>query len=322
MKNNPRILFMGTPEFAVASLEKLHQRGYNIVGVVTATDKAAGRGKKIKQSAVKEYALKHNLKILQAENLKDAAFTDEIKELKPDLQIVVAFRMLPKSIWDIPKYGTINLHASLLPQYRGAAPINHAIINGEKETGVSTFFINEEIDTGNILLQEKIQISETDNAGSLHDKMMMIGGDVLCKTIEAIKNASITSQKQSNLITNQTNLHTAPKIFKQDCQINWNKSQEETFNFIRGLSPYPGAYTHINVNDKKLQLKIFEVEKTSIPSKKTAHIETDNKTYFNINCSDFQVKIKILQLEGRKKMDVKSFLLGVKDINTWKIILN
>jgi len=310
---------MGTPEFAVASLEKLHQNGHNIVCVITSVDKAAGRGKKIRQSAIKEYALKHNLKILQPDSLKDSVFVDEIKDLKPDLQIVVAFRMLPKIIWEIPKLGTINLHASLLPQYRGAAPINHAIINGEKETGLTTFFINEAIDTGNILLQEKIMISEMDTIGSLHDKMMMIGGELICKTIEGIIKESITPQKQVDLITNQANLHAAPKIFKQDCQIDWNKPQNEVFNFIRGLSPYPGAHTYIyNASGEKLQLKIFEVEKTAISSTKTANIETDNKSFISINSSDFQVKIKILQLEGRKKMDVKSFLLGVKNINTWR----
>jgi methionyl-tRNA formyltransferase len=314
---------MGTPEFAVAALEKLHQKGHNIVCVITSVDKAAGRGKKIRQSAVKEYALKHKLKILQPKSLKDSVFVDEIKELKPDLQIVVAFRMLPKTIWEIPKLGTINLHASLLPQYRGAAPINHAIINGEKETGLTTFFINEAIDTGNILLQEKILISEMDTLGSLHDKMMMIGGELICKTINGIVKKAITSQKQIDLIANQVTLHSAPKIFKQDCQIDWNKPQNEVFNFIRGLSPYPGAYTYIySATGEKLQLKIFEVEKTAILSTKTTNIETDNKSFICINSSDFQVKIKILQLEGRKKMDVKSFLLGMKNIDTWKVFQN
>jgi methionyl-tRNA formyltransferase len=256
MNNDLRIVFMGTPEFAVSSLDRLLSAGYNIVAVVTAPDKPAGRGLTLHQSDVKKYALSKGLKILQPEKLRDPDFIEKLTALKPDLQIVVAFRMLPEVIWKLPSLGTFNIHASLLPQYRGAAPINWAIINGEMETGVTTFFLNEKIDAGNIILSETVQISPDENAGELHDRLMHTGADLVVKTIQSIQQNSYKTTEQEKLTID--NIKSAPKIFKQDCKIDWSKSNDNVYNFIRGLSPYPGAFTEIFSEDgKKFTIKIF-----------------------------------------------------------------
>lgn len=303
-----RVVFMGTPDFAVASLDViLHKSTHDILAVVTAPDKKSGRGKKMTASAVKEYAYKHNLLILQPTNLKSEEFANSIKELKPDIIVVVAFRMLPELIWNIPKYGTINLHASLLPQYRGAAPINHAIINGETKTGVTTFFIDEKIDTGAIIKKQEVDISFDDDAGSIHDILMEVGAKLLASTIDDIasNNISITEQNQAS----NTNLKKAPKIFKDDCKIKWNKSAIEIYDFIRGLSPYPAAFSHL-IDDKgnKTYIKIFESKIIKKNSKQ--NIISDNSTYLFIKTADDYLSIEKIQLQGKTKMNIKEFLNG------------
>ena len=241
--NDFRIVFMGTPEFAVASLKSLIESGFNVVAVVTAPDKPAGRGQKLQESDVKQYAKYLNIPILQPEKLKDAEFIDQLRELKADLNVVVAFRMLPEIIWSMPRLGTINLHASLLPQYRGAAPINWAIINGDKKTGITTFFIEKEIDTGKIIHFKEVEIAETDNAGTLHDKLMLSGAALLTETVSGIKTGIYPQLDQKSVLPEDSILHPAPKIFKETCKINWDNEIDKTYNFIRGLSPYPAAWT-------------------------------------------------------------------------------
>jgi len=301
---NPRIIFMGTPEFAVPSLEKIYTAGYEIAAVITAPDKPSGRGMQIKESAVKKFALSKNLKILQPERLKAPEFIEELKGLNADLQIVVAFRMLPEVVWDMPPMGTINLHASLLPQYRGAAPINWVIINGEKETGATTFKLRQEIDTGNILLQKKIPIRLDETAGELHDEMMEAGADLLLQTIAELIKGSLKEIPQSH---QKDILHQAPKIFTETCQINWEKSIDDTYNLIRGLSPYPAAFTFL----KEKKLKIFKSEKEmGNPHEKPGEFITDNKTFLKFACTNGYVYTKELQLEGKKKMTVEEFLKG------------
>ncbi|HWH62662.1 MAG TPA: methionyl-tRNA formyltransferase [Ginsengibacter sp.] len=311
---NLRIIFMGTPEFAVPSLQRIVDADYNVVAVITAPDKPAGRGMQLTESAVKKYALSKNLKILQPKKLKNPDFINKLKELNADLQVVVAFRMLPEVVWNMPPMGTINLHGSLLPQYRGAAPINWAIINGEKETGVTTFKLQQEIDTGNILLQKKIEISETETAGQLHDEMMEAGADLLLQTINELVKHSIKEVEQQNWknskpgeqnITSQ--LRHAPKIFTETCEINWEKSIDEIYNLIRGLSPYPTAFTFLN--DKKL--KIFSAEKEiGIAKENPGTFITDNKTFLKFVANNGYISLKELQLEGKKKMQVADFLRG------------
>ena len=305
---------MGTPEFAVPSLQRIVDADYNVVAVITAPDKPAGRGMQLTESAVKKYALSKNLKILQPKKLKNPDFINKLKELNADLQVVVAFRMLPEVVWNMPPMGTINLHGSLLPQYRGAAPINWAIINGEKETGVTTFKLQQEIDTGNILLQKKIEISETETAGQLHDEMMEAGADLLLQTINELVKHSIKEVEQQNWknskpgeqnITSQ--LRHAPKIFTETCEINWEKSIDEIYNLIRGLSPYPTAFTFLN--DKKL--KIFSAEKEiGIAKENPGTFITDNKTFLKFVANNGYISLKELQLEGKKKMQVADFLRG------------
>ncbi|HSN07554.1 MAG TPA: methionyl-tRNA formyltransferase [Hanamia sp.] len=298
-----RIIFMGTPEFAVPSLDKLYEAGYNIVGVITAPDKPAGRGMKLSESAVKKYALEKKLNILQPEKLKDSAFIEKLETLKADVQVVVAFRMLPEIVWNMPPLGTINLHGSLLPQYRGAAPINWALINGEKETGVTTFKLQHEIDTGNILLQQKIAIAEEETAGSLHDKMMNIGADLLLKTINQLEKGTLKEVPQNSPFT----IHHAPKIFTETCEINWNRNVDEIYNLIRGLSPYPAAFTYLN--GKKL--KIFSSEKESCKVKnEPGEIVTDHKTYLKFAAKDGFISLKEIQPEGKKRMRIEDFLRG------------
>lgn len=306
----PRIIFMGTPEFAVASLDALVQAGCNIIAVITAPDKPAGRGMKLTESAVKKYAVEKQLPVLQPVKLKDPAFLAELKSLQADLQIVVAFRMLPEVVWDMPPMGTINLHGSLLPQYRGAAPINWAVINGEKETGVTTFKLQHEIDTGNILLQNSFPIGEDETAGEVHDKMKEIGAQLLVKTVEGLAKGSLTEIPQKAAGSGQlTEVKHAPKIFTETCKINWNHSMISIYNLIRGLSPYPAAFTYLN--DK--MLKIYKAKKEPHPSPKSpGTVETDNKTYLRFTASDGYIYVTELQLEGKKKMGVEEFLRGYR----------
>lgn len=308
--NNLRIIFMGTPDFAVPSLQKLLNAGYEITAVVTAPDKPAGRGLQLNESAVKKFALSKGLKILQPEKLKSQDFIEELKNLNADLQIVVAFRMLPEIVWNMPPMGTINVHGSLLPQYRGAAPINRAIINGEKETGVTTFKLKQEIDTGDILLQEKIKIGDTETAGELHDRMKEIGAQLLLQTINKLTDNKLQETPQSTISgTSENNqpLHHAPKISTETCEIKWEKSTDEIYNLIRGLSPHPAAFTFLN--GKKL--KIFSAEEEAAEVKESpGKIVSDHKSYLKFACENGYISVKELQLEGKKKMNVENFLRG------------
>jgi methionyl-tRNA formyltransferase len=322
MDKNIRIVFMGTPEFAVATLNAIHGNGYKIAGIITAPDKPAGRGNKIQMSSVKEYALEKKIEpILQPVNLKDPEFIKSLSELNADLFIVVAFRMLPEAVWTMPPLGTINLHASLLPQYRGAAPINWAIINGEKHSGVTTFFIEKEIDTGHILMQEKVEILLEDNAGSLHDKLMKVGANLIIQTIGTIKDGFYEVVPQQTLKGN-SGLKPAPKIFKDDCRINWNKSAQEIHNLIRGLSPYPCAWTELQGLDGSIiPLKIFEsVITSSEKSKYAAGTVIYSETDLKIACKNGIIGINKLQQAGKSKMDSKSFLLGFKGQKNYTLV--
>ncbi len=308
---------MGTPDFAVANLRALINDKQNIVGVITAPDKPAGRGKKIQESAVKKYATEQNLNILQPTNLKDKNFLSELKALKADLQIVVAFRMLPEKVWDMPELGTFNLHASLLPQYRGAAPINWAIINGEKETGVSTFFLEHKIDTGNIIFQEKVLITDDMNAEDLHDQLMNLGAKLVVKTVHQIETKNIVTIAQKTF--NENELKAAPKIFKIDCKINWNSSINNIHNHIRGLSPYPAAWTRLN----NKSLKIFKGEKELINhSNEIGSIISDHKSFFKIAVTGGYYNLKELQLEGKKRMKIEDFLRGFQNQKDIEFKLN
>lgn len=306
--NDLRIVFMGTPEFAVPSLDILIKNKYNVVGVVTATDKPAGRGNNIQQSAVKKYALENNLHILQPEKLKSAEFINELKSLDANLFIVVAFRMLPEVVWQMPSLGTFNLHASLLPQYRGAAPINWAVINGDTETGATTFFLQHEIDTGNIILQDKIEIKDDDNAGAVHDKLMILGSNLVLKTVKIIAENNVT-QKPQIINSELQNLKHAPKLFKETCLIDWNKPVNEVHNLIRGLSPYPAAYTFL---DNKI-LKIYQSKISDRIGDQA--IISDNKTYLSFKCNDTYLDVLELQLEGKKRIKIDEFLRGYKISN-------
>ncbi len=303
-----RIVFMGTPEFAVASLDALVKAGCNIVGVITAPDKPAGRGMEIQQSAVKKYAVENNLPVLQPEKLKSPEFLAQLKTLHADLQIVVAFRMLPELVWNMPPMGTVNLHGSLLPQYRGAAPINWAIINGEKETGVTTFKLKHEIDTGDILLQQSFAIGENETAGEVHDKMKEIGAQFLLKTVIGLAEGSLTEAPQNHKPqTTNHKLKHAPKIFTETCKIDWNKPVDEVYNLIRGLAPYPAAFTFLN--GKKL--KVYKVDKVNkVPAIAAGEFETDHKIFLQFACSNGYISVLELQLEGKKKMDIAAFLRG------------
>ena len=305
---------MGTPEFAVSSLEILIKNGFDVVAVITAPDKPAGRGQKIKQSAVKEFAIKQQIKILQPTNLKDSIFISELKALKADLQIVVAFRMLPEIIWDMPKLGTYNLHASLLPKYRGAAPINWAIINNEKETGVTTFKIKQAIDTGNILYREKINLNSDITAGELHDQLMKIGAELLLKTVVEINKNFIEGNELNFISQNDENTDHAPKITKELCKINWNKSGDEIYNLIRGLSPYPTAMAYLNNGDDKPSIiKIYNCSFKIIEHDyDNGLLITDNKTFLKAYCKNGIIQINDLQIEGKKRLLIADFLRGTK----------
>lgn len=298
---------MGTPEFAVASLDALVKAGCNIVGVVTAPDKPAGRGLQVQQSAVKKYAVEKELHILQPERLKSLQFLEDLKALNADLQVVVAFRMLPEFVWNMPPMGTINLHGSLLPQYRGAAPINWAVINGEKETGVTTFKLKHEIDTGNILLQEKIAILENDTAGDVHDRMKEIGAALLVKTVKGIASGALVEIPQPS--ADEAALRNAPKIHTETCRINWSLPVEDVYNMVRGLSPYPAAFTIMN----EKMLKIFRAAKeVTVPTHTEGEYETDGKTFLKIACANGYLHLQEIQLEGKKRMPVTEFLKGYR----------
>lgn len=308
MNASPKIVFMGTPSFAVASLKALLDAKMNVVGVVTAPDKPAGRGMQLQQSAVKQFALEHQLPIAQPEKLKSPEFFAQIQAWEPDIQIVVAFRMLPESIWSYPPMGTLNVHGSLLPKYRGAAPINWAIINGEKETGVTTFRLQHAIDTGDILLQERIPISQEMTAGELHDTMMEVGAQTLVKTLVGLIDGTIQSKPQEETLAS---LH-APKIFTKDCQIDWQQPVAQIHNLIRGLAPFPGALT-------KVDGKIVKLFSTSIydedPKELAGSFVTDGKTYVRFACSDGYIQLNDIQWEGKKRMPIADFLRGYKKVD-------
>jgi len=296
---------MGTPDFAVASLDALVQANFDVVAVVTAPDKPAGRGQKLNESAVKKYAVEKGIPVLQPDKLKNPEFIEELKSYQADLQVVVAFRMLPVVVWNMPAKGTINLHGSLLPQYRGAAPINHAIINGEKESGVTTFFLKEEIDTGDIIMSDSVAIADDETAGDLHDKLMAVGAQLLVKTLHAIEAGEVTEQPQPQ----SDDLKHAPKIFKEDCKIDWNNSAQQIHNLIRGLSPYPTAFTALN--DKNLKVFKAEIEDKE-PGIAAGGFLTDGKTYLKFAAKDGFIKLLDIQYEGKKRMLIEDFLRGMR----------
>jgi methionyl-tRNA formyltransferase len=312
-----RIVYMGTPDFAVAPLKLLVENGYNVVAVVTVPDKPAGRGQKLQQSAVKIYAKKMNLPVLQPQKLKDEEFLNTLNGYSAELFIVVAFRMLPEIVWQIPPLGTFNLHASLLPQYRGAAPINWAIINGEKITGVTTFFINNEIDTGKIIFSEKVEIKHSDNAGILHDKLMKTGAELVLKTVDAIACKNFDLQQQPK----NEQLKSAPKIFKETCKINWMQKPEEIYNFIRGLSPYPASWCEFTSKDKQtISAKIYSADYENINHYlPLGTIKSDGKTFFKVACNGGFINITDIHLSGKKRMFVRDFLAGFRDIENYLI---
>lgn len=309
-----RIIFMGTPAFAVESLRALVENGYNVVGVITMPDKPGGRGYQLQPSAVKQYAVEKGLTVLQPVKMKEETFLTQLSALKADLQIVVAFRMLPEVVWSMPPKGTFNLHSSLLPQYRGAAPINWAIINGEKETGVTTFFLSHEIDTGRIIFQEKTEISDSDNAETLHDRLMVMGARLVIQTVDAILCNSVQSVPQDAFIVNPAELKPAPKIFKETCQIIWEKTALEIHNFIRGLSPYPAAWTELpqGTDEEPLRFKLFASELINEPVSElpAGTLRTDNRTYLDVAVRNGFIRITDIQLSGKKRMRTIDFLNG------------
>lgn len=308
-----RIVFMGTPEFAVTSLRALVEGGYNIVGVVSTPDKPAGRGRKIQQSDVKQYAVEQGLPVLQPVKLRDPEFQAELEALKPDLGIVIAFRMLPESVWSLPRLGTFNLHASLLPQYRGAAPINWAIINGESETGVTTFLLNHQIDTGDIIGQVRCPILPSDNIGTLYDKLMNIGSGLVIETVEKIAEGNITPVVQSHIPDSE--LKPAPKIFKEDCLIDWTKEGEQIVNFVRGLSPYPAAWSYMYKDNVEVNsAKVFSVSFEKADHQRNAgEVNTDGRTVLKVACKDGWISLDEVQLAGKRRMAIRDLLLGLRD---------
>ena len=324
-KQDIRIVYMGTPDFAVPTLDALVQGGYNVVGVITMPDKPAGRGHKKQFSPVKEYALAHNLPLLQPEKLKDETFLSQLRAWEADLQIVVAFRMLPEVVWDMPRMGTFNLHAALLPQYRGAAPINWAVINGETETGATTFFLSHEIDTGRIILKEKMPIGPDENVGSVHDRLMEMGKGLVTKTVDLLIEAEgdvnkIHTIEQDTLFNDISELKPAPKIFKETCAINWEDTARNIFNKVRGLSPYPAAWTELKAanGDIITPVKIYKVrivEEGKRNESNIGQLDTDNKSRIFIGCKDGTIALEELQFPGKKRMDVKALLNGV---SYWK----
>ncbi len=313
-KENLRIVYMGTPDFAVESLRCLVEGGYNVVGVVTGPDKAVGRhGSVLQPTPVKQYAVEHGLHVMQPERLKEEAFLEELRSLQADLQIVVAFRMLPEVVWNMPPMGTFNLHASLLPQYRGAAPINWAVINGDTETGVTTFFLKHEIDTGAVIRQVRVPISETDCVGDVHDRLMMLGGRVVCETVDAIIDGTAEATPQEQMITEE--LRSAPKIFKDTCRIEWGRTAKQVYDFIRGLSPYPAAWSTLVMPDEVEHIvKIYGavLATTAETSQPLGSIKTDGKTYMHVYTSNGALSIQTLQLAGKKRMNIEDFLRGFR----------
>ena len=305
-KRDLRIVFMGTPDFAVCSLKKLVEEGYNVVGVITAPDKPAGRGQKIHESAIKQYAKTQKLTILQPSNLKNEEFLNELRTLNANLQIVVAFRMLPKAVWQMPEFGTFNLHASLLPDYRGAAPINWAIINGETKTGVSTFFIDEKIDTGEMILQEEVDILPTENAGDLHDKLMTVGSKLVIKTVKLIESDSVKTKPQPE----NRDIKTAYKLNKSNCKIDWNEDSQTIYNKVRGLSPYPAAWSTLLNDGDELSVKIYKVEKEDSSHSYPAGTIISGKHEVKVAVKNGYINLKEIQLPGKRKMDIKSLLNG------------
>lgn len=326
-----RIVYMGTPEFAVAPLDALIKNGYNVVGVVTVADKASGRGLKVNESAVKKYAVEHNIPILQPVSLKDPEFIEAFKSWKPDLAVVVAFRMLPKVIWEIPRMGTFNLHAALLPQYRGAAPINWAVINGDHLTGVTTFMIDEGMDTGNVLFREQCRIDDTDTAGTVHDKLMEAGSALVVQTVEAIIENRIEVQNQKNFIQGSETLRPAPKLTRELCHIDWQDTTKHIYNLIRGLSPYPGAFTILEKDGVETQLKIFrtsiapadllsEIRSGHGSGKNVGSIVSDGKTYLAVTTEDGAILLEEVQLAGKKRMEIKDFLIGFREPESYNTV--
>ena len=310
-KEELRIIYMGTPDFAVEPLKLLVAGGYNIVGVVTMPDKPVGRHQTdLTASPVKQYAISQGLKVLQPEKLKNPEFLEELKSLKADLQIVVAFRMLPEAVWAMPRLGTFNLHAALLPQYRGAAPINWAIINGDTQTGITTFFLDQEIDTGNVIQRVPVPILDTDNAEDVHDKLMVLGANLVIETVDNILADNIKPISQSELVTDEP-LLPAPKIFKETCRINWSKGVKSTYDFIRGLSPYPAAWTEMEYANRRNVLKIYAAEKEFCePEYPTGTLTTNGRNELKVALSDGYLHLKTLQLAGKKRMEVTDFLRG------------
>lgn len=319
-----KIIYFGTPEIASSQLEAIIAAGYEVAAVVTVPDKPAGRGKKIQSSDVKLTALKYNLPVLQPVSLKSPEFIEELSSYKADLFVVVAFRMLPEVVWSMPPMGTFNLHASLLPQYRGAAPINHAIINGEKETGLTTFLLDKEIDTGEIIMQEKVVIEDDETAGTLHDKLMLLGNKVVVETIKIIEEGRVQSQSQEMIIERDNlQLKPAPKIFKEDCKIDWAKDAKSIYDFIRGLSPYPAAHTQfVSENNDTIDIKVFEVvlKENGSEDKDLYKIKTDGKSYLDVVLGKNNISIKVIQQAGKKAMPIADFLRGTRLEGEWKVL--
>ncbi len=314
-----RIVFMGTPDFAVASLQALVEGGYNIVGVITALDKPAGRGKVLSESAVKKYAVENNLKVLQPERLKNPEFLEELNSLQADLQVVVAFRMLPEAVWAMPRFGTFNLHGSLLPQYRGAAPLNWAVINGETKTGVTTFLLDHEIDTGKVIFKRETEIGKNDTVGDIHDRLMQIGAKLVVETVDAIAEGNIQPVPQAELIK-ETEIKHAPKIFKEDCRIDWKQNSEKIRNLIRGLSPYPAAWSLLvnkNTGDEIVTKIFFAAWETAGKDLEPGTIDSDGKSHLNVACGDGWLQIVDLQVAGKKRMKTADFLRGFQNIGDY-----
>ncbi len=313
-KRKIRIVFLGTPDFAVASLKALVETGFDVCAVVTAPDRPAGRGRKLRQSPVKEYALEQDIDVLQPEKLKDNAFLETLKGYEANLFIVVAFRMLPREVWEMPELGTFNLHASLLPQYRGAAPINRSVMNGESRGGVTTFFLQHKIDTGNIIFREETPIGPDETAGEYHDRLMLIGAGLVVKTVEAIRNGKVETIDQDSLLAEGEPVMSAPKIFKEDCRIDWNSGSGVIYNQIRGLSPSPGAYTEIDIpGQETLFVKIFRARiKQCHCFNKSGTVLTDYKTYLDICCRDACISVLEIQQSGKKRLSIRDFLAGLK----------
>lgn len=315
-KKDLRIVYMGTPDFAVESLRALVEGGYNVVGVVTMPDKPMGRhGSVLQPSPVKQYAVSQGLKVLQPERLKSEDFLEELRALRADVQIVVAFRMLPEVVWAMPPMGTFNLHASLLPQYRGAAPINWAVINGDTETGITTFFLRHEIDTGRVIQQVRIPIADDDCVGDVHDRLMLLGGKLVTETVDALIAGTVTSVEQDDMTAEGTELRPAPKIFRETCRMDWTQTQKRVYDHVRGLSPYPAAWTELTMGAKTVAVKVFRTEKltSESPLAEPGTVRTDGRTTLDVCCADGWLRIHELQMAGKRRMPVGDFLRGLND---------